>query len=97
MKSFLNKIVKFKEWIIISISILFSFIYFILKNKALKPPDNSKIKTEIDKNSGKIEIINENIEKLKKEEDGIRKDIEVEINKSNKDESLDDFFDKRGF
>jgi len=103
MTKFLNWVRKFKEWILITVSILFSFLYIFFKNKALKPPDNSEIKSNIDKNSGKLEIIDDNIEELKVDEINIRKEIEVELkreddlSKPNSDNELDDFFKDRGF
>ena len=98
MSSFFSWVKKFKEWIIISFSIIFSFLYFFLKNRALKPPDNSKIKEDIDKNTGKIEVIDESIEGLKLEESNLRKEIGVQIKKEDSnEESVDEFFKNRGF
>ena len=100
MKKFFDWIKKFKELVAIVLAAIASIFYFFLKNKAYTPPDNSEENSEIDKSSGKVEILSEDLTSLKKEEssirEGINKIIKEEDQKDDEDD-LDDFFDSRGF
>ncbi len=98
MKKVIDWCKKFKEYILITLSVIASIFYFFLKNRAYKVPDNSESEKEINKNSGKLEVITENIKELSEDESNIRDNIDhISSKDEGDDDDLDTFFKDRGF